>query len=133
MSYEAPSQARSRDEPARSSQAPSSSLLELLGNSTARTLLTPLGHGPLTARELADRGNVALSTTYRYLEDLQASGLIQESVRLDSVGRHAAQYTRLAGDFVVPVTDDFTVNVRLPEPGLPADAMTTMPAATPRS
>lgn len=113
MSLDGPALVGFGPEAGRSDDSGRATCLELLGNPTARTILTHLGRGPLTARELADRTTVALSTTYRYLEVLAVTGLVEESVRLDPAGRHASQYARNVGDFVVPLTDDFTVSVSL--------------------
>lgn len=61
---------------------------------------------PMTTGELADACDLALSTAYRKVERLSETPLLEEGVRFDPDGDHAAEYTRGATDASVQLTDE---------------------------
>lgn len=99
------------DAPARPTDLPPTRCLDLLGNDTTQRVLTALGEEPLTASELADRTNLPASTLYRQLSELKETCFVEESVRVQPGGHHAAQYARAAREIVISVADDIAVSV----------------------
>lgn len=85
--------------------------LDLLANASARAILTTLGDDPLTASELAKQTDLPSSTVYRHLNELNDAGLIEETIRFNLGGKHAAQYARTAVDIVISVADGFSISV----------------------
>jgi len=69
-------------------------LLTALEDAGCRAILDATGDEPLCARELSERCDLPLSTTYRKLNRLTGVGLLSERTRLRSSGRHASEYTR---------------------------------------
>ena len=69
-------------------------LLTALEDAGCRAILDATGDEPLCARELSERCDLPLSTTYRKLNRLTGVGLLAERTRLRPSGRHASEYTR---------------------------------------
>jgi predicted transcriptional regulator len=89
-------------------------VLTALNDADCQTILGAVAADPLTASELADRCDLATSTTYRKLEMLEAAQLVEERVRLSPTGHHTNEYARIAEDVVVHLdTDGVTVDLVL--------------------
>jgi DNA-binding transcriptional ArsR family regulator len=69
-------------------------LLGALSDADCRAILDAAGDEALCAREVADRCDLPLSTTYRKLDRLTATGLLSERTRVEGSGRHASEYVR---------------------------------------
>lgn len=67
-------------------------LFEALDNETARAILVDAAEEPRSARELADRTGTSHTTVYRWLERLEAHGLLEEGLRIDMDGNHHKVY-----------------------------------------
>lgn len=80
-------------------------LLGLLEDPYCRTILEETSTETLTARELAERGEFPLSTTYRKLDALTDAGLLEEGVRLRDVGRNPSEYVRAVDEVVLSLED----------------------------
>lgn len=81
-------------------------LLGLLEDPYCRTILEATSDDTLTAREIADRTEFPLSTTYRKLDALTDAGLLDEGVRLRDVGRNPSEYVRAVDEVVVSLDAD---------------------------
>ncbi|MES3161632.1 MAG: helix-turn-helix domain-containing protein [Halorubrum sp.] len=60
---------------------------------------------PMTTGELAEACDIALSTAYRKVEQLNRTPLLDEGIRFDPDGDHAAEYSRAVTDATVELTD----------------------------
>ncbi len=65
----------------------------LLDDEYARTILTAVSTEHMSASELAERCDCSLPTAYRRLERLESAGLVSERTRPRSDGHHDAVYT----------------------------------------
>jgi len=81
-------------------------VLDALGDDASRAILEAAGEEALTARELAERQDLALSTTYRKVDTLVGAGLLWERIRLLESGKRSTEYVRAIEDVVVEVRDD---------------------------
>ncbi|MEF8852748.1 MAG: helix-turn-helix domain-containing protein [Haloarculaceae archaeon] len=86
------------------------SLLEALGDRDCRCILDATGDDALSANEIADACNLPLSTTYRKLDLLTDTGLLDERTRIRRSGKHASEYA-CAVETVVVSFDDGTVEL----------------------
>ena len=77
-----------------------SGLFEVLGDPDCRAILAAL-ESPLTAREVATRCDLPLSTAYRKLEVLTSTPLVEQSHRVRERGKHPRQYERCARSVLV--------------------------------
>lgn len=91
----------------------SETVLAALDDPDCRTLLEATTDEALTAQELADRCEVPRSTTYRKVEQLTEAGLLEESVRLRTDGKHASEYRRSFEDVTISLSagDGFEVGI----------------------
>lgn len=81
-------------------------LLDLLEDPYCRAILEATSSESLTAREVADRVEFPLSTTYRKLHALSDAGLLAERVRLRDVGRNPSEYVRAVENVVLSLEAD---------------------------
>lgn len=47
---------------------------------------------PMTAREISERADIPLSTTYKKLDRLESADLLEEETELDPSGHHRSRY-----------------------------------------
>lgn len=87
-------------------------LLELLGEERVREILAATSREPLSAKELSEECDVALSTIYRRVEDMSAHDLLVERTRIESDGSHHSVYEANIDHVDVDV-DDGTIDVRM--------------------
>lgn len=88
-------------------------VLDALGDDASRAILEAAGEEALTARELAERRDLALSTTYRKVDELVQAGLLWERIRLLESGKRSTEYVRAVDDVVVDVRDDEGIVLRI--------------------
>ena len=88
-------------------------VFDALGDPDCRAILRAIGPSALTASECSESCDLPLSTTYRKLERLSESGLVEEQLRLRRDGKHANQYRRRFGGVHVDVHDDGTMDLDL--------------------
>ena len=83
-------------------------VLRVLGDDRSRSILRELADadGPLAAQEIAERLEIPQSTTYRKLDRLSDSELVDERVGLDGGGHHRAHYTVAVDGIVVSLDGD---------------------------
>lgn len=97
-------------------------LLAALEDEDCRALLQAAAGEALSASELSEACDLPLSTTYRKVDTLTETGLLEERLRISSSGKHTSEYAlrvegvhvSLAGDGV-----DVTVDHRQREEGTP--------------
>lgn len=71
-------------------------LLELLGDPYVRTILRAASQEPMSAKELSEECDSALSTVYRRVDDLIEYDLLVEQTAMERDGSHHSVYaTRL--------------------------------------
>ena len=86
-------------------------VLDALDDPTCRRILRAIGPEALTANECSDACGLALSTTYRKLELLDAAGFVEERLRIRRDGKHASQYRRRFDGLSVEVSEDGTFDL----------------------
>lgn len=88
------------------------SLLGALDDDDCRCILSAVDDDALTAGELSEVCDLPRSTTYRKLDLLAESGLLEERTRIRSSGHHTSEYVRAYDDLVVGF-DDGGITVEL--------------------
>jgi DNA-binding transcriptional ArsR family regulator len=87
------------------------SVLSVLEDENCRAILEATSTDTLSAQEIADRCDIALSTTYRKLEELNEAGFLKEQLRLSTTGKHTSEYTVQVEDITVSIDSDSGVQV----------------------
>ncbi|MDG5774873.1 helix-turn-helix domain-containing protein [Haloarculaceae archaeon H-GB1-1] len=80
-------------------------VLDALNDSDCRAILEAIDEESLSAKEISERCELPLSTSYRKIDVLETAGLISEKTRLSPSGNHASEYERLVEDVVMSVED----------------------------
>ena len=70
----------------------------------------------MTAKEVSNRCDIPLSTTYRKLELLDDASLIEEQTELRVSGRHTARYTLDFEEVTVALDEDRSLEVAIEHP-----------------
>jgi predicted transcriptional regulator len=83
----------------------SDEFLELLGEERVRRILAATSREPMSAKALSDECDVALSTIYRRVEDMEAHGLLVEGTRIESDGSHHSVYEANVDHLDVEIDD----------------------------
>ncbi len=81
------------DEPARRIECDARTALGILDDPESVEMLEALDE-PKTVGELAETCGIPLSTAYRKVDAFHETGVVEQSIRLDLGGKHAAQYER---------------------------------------
>lgn len=89
----------------------SQTIFTALEDPDCRTLLEAASDEAMTAQELTAQCDIPRSTTYRKVELLTESGLLEEQVRLRPDGKHASEYRRAFEEFVVTLSDSNALEV----------------------
>lgn len=87
-------------------------LLELLGEERVRQILAATSREPLSAKELSEECDVALSTIYRRVEDMIANDLLVEGTQIEGDGSHHSVYEANIDHLDVAVKDG-TIAVKM--------------------
>ncbi|ELZ78266.1 hypothetical protein C455_11303 [Haloferax larsenii JCM 13917] len=103
-------------------------VLSLLDDEYARTILTATSEKPMSATELAETYDMSPPTVYRRVESLKACDLLSEQTQYAEDGHHFAVYSANVGQFTVTIEDgEMTLDVaRESEPESPADRFTRL-------
>ncbi|WP_276272148.1 winged helix-turn-helix domain-containing protein [Haloarcula litorea] len=80
-------------------------VLDALDDEDCREIVRALDE-PMTASEISDASGVPLSTTYRKLELLTESSLLQEGVEVRADGQHASRYAIDFEEVVILLDED---------------------------
>lgn len=83
-------------------------VLDALDDPDCRDIVGVLSE-PMTAEEISEAADVPLSTTYRKLELLTESSLLNEGIEIRPDGQHASRYVIDFEEVVVTLTDDRTL------------------------
>ncbi|EMA38740.1 winged helix-turn-helix domain-containing protein [Halobiforma nitratireducens] len=81
------------------------SVVAALDDADCRAIVATL-EDPLTARELSDRTDLPLSTTYRKLDRLREADLVTETVGVHSRNRQESRYVADLERVSISLTDD---------------------------
>mgnify|MGYP002338714851 CR=1 FL=1 len=76
-------------------------LLNVLGDADCRAILDATSDEVLSANEVSETCDLPLSTTYRKLDLLTDSGLLEERTRIRQSGKHASEFYRAVEDVLV--------------------------------
>jgi predicted transcriptional regulator len=90
-------------------------LLELLGQRRVRQVLAATSREPMSAKELSDECDVALSTIYRRVEDMVDHDLLVERTQIEPDGSHHSVFATNIDHLDVDIDDgviDVSVRVR---------------------
>jgi DNA-binding transcriptional ArsR family regulator len=99
----------------------------VLGDETARAILTATSVEPMSASELGDHCDVDTSTAYRWTERLRDAGLLAERTRPREDGHHDAVYVATLAELSVRL-DEGDLEVEMTTDGTEdrADRLTSM-------
>jgi predicted transcriptional regulator len=78
-------------------------LLDRLADRRCRAVLAATTDAARSAREVATRCDLPLSTTYRKLDHLVEAGLLTERTRVRCAGKHPSEFRRAVDEVVVDV------------------------------
>lgn len=67
-------------------------MLSLMSDNYARSILDALGDQPLCARELVERLDASRPTVYRRLDRLESAGIVDSSMSVHPEGHHRKQF-----------------------------------------
>ena len=90
-------------------------LLNLLHDQECRDIMCKTKEQTLTAEELSEHCEIALSTTYRKLDQLVDAGIVEEQIRLSIQNQQTREYSLRVSEFNVDVTDDDGLRLTLAE------------------
>jgi DNA-binding transcriptional ArsR family regulator len=82
------------------------SILDALDDAHCRCILTATDGEALSASEISETCDLALSTVYRKLDTLTDLGLLSEQLRVRRSGKHTSEYRRAVDDVTVSVSPD---------------------------
>ena len=78
---------------------------DLLGDETARAILTATSVEPMSATELGEHCDVSLPTAYRWTDRLEDAGLVAERTRPREDGHHDAVFAATLAELSVRLAD----------------------------
>ncbi|WP_311171836.1 ArsR/SmtB family transcription factor [Halobellus ordinarius] len=90
-------------------------LLELLGEKRVRQIMAATSRESLSAKELSEECDVALSTIYRRVEEMVDSDLLVEGTEIEADGSHHSVYEANVDRLAVDIEDgaiDINIHVR---------------------
>lgn len=82
------------------------SILDALDDAHCRCILAATDGEALSASEISETCDLALSTAYRKLDTLTELGLLSEQLRVRRSGKHTSEYRRAVDDVTVSVSPD---------------------------
>ena len=97
-------------------EAHAEGVLDALSDRACRQILTTLQGSttPMTAQELSTACDVPLSTTYRKLERLTETRLVEETLQVRSTGTHTHQYRTDVESVTVSLGEETGLEVAIP-------------------
>jgi len=105
MSYAPQSPTTTRDSTTIDAEQSIQAVLDALDDPDCRDILDVTGDDALTAGELSEECDLALSTAYRKVDELTDAGLLEERTRISSSGSHTSEYARLVEDVHLSLDD----------------------------
>lgn len=88
-------------------------ILKLLADRNCQTILASIGDGHLSVKEISKICDLPLSTTYRKIDQLTGTDLIEESIRIRRSGKHANEYTTPFNAVDLTLRGDDRMRIRL--------------------
>ena len=88
-------------------------ILDALDDADCRAILDATREEALTANEVAETHDLPLSTTYRKLDLLTETGLLEERTRIRQSGKHASEYTQSVDDITISLGPREDTEVRV--------------------
>jgi DNA-binding transcriptional ArsR family regulator len=89
-------------------------VLTLLGDEYVADIVEALAHGPMPARELAERTGMSRATAYRRLERLKSAGLVASHTTVESAGHHRQAFRLVLDELEIVIDEDgFDCTARL--------------------
>lgn len=100
---------------------------DVLGDDTARAILTATSVEPMSATELSDHCEVDVSTAYRWTDRLHEAGLLAERTRPREDGHHDAVYVATLAELSIRLDNgDLEVEMTTDDDRDRADRLTSM-------
>jgi DNA-binding transcriptional ArsR family regulator len=100
---------------------------DVIGDDTARAILTATSVEPMSATELSDHCEVDVSTAYRWTDRLREAGLLAERTRPREDGHHDEVYVATLAELSVRLEDgDLEVEMTTDDSGDRVDRLTSM-------
>jgi len=87
-------------------------LLEVLEDADCRAIIGATDRDALSAKEISERCDLPLSSTYRKLDRLTDAGLLEERTRIRRSGKHPSEYVRVVEAVVVSLDADMSLVTR---------------------
>lgn len=97
-------------------------ILGAFDDADCRRILEATSDEAMSAKELAETCDLAMSTAYRKLDRLVEAGLLEEGLRLRRSGNHTAEYAARLDEFVLSVSPGDGLELRITEHG-PTDGV----------
>jgi len=94
-------------------------VLDALDDADCRAILDATREKALTANEVSEAHDLPLSTTYRKLDLLTETGLLEERTRIRQSGKHASEYTQSVDDIVISLNPQGKTEVRVSRGKIP--------------
>lgn len=104
----------------RESRPPVDVVLEAVEDPDCRAILRTL-EAPMTAKELSERCDIPLSTTYRKLTRLTEATLLEELTEVRPEGHHRSRFRPDFTEIVLKLSDDRELEVTVVRPTRPPD------------
>lgn len=116
------------DRPSEPQDPDLATVVGLLDDACARTILETTARQPRSAGDLADQTDVSRQTVYRRLDRLRSAGFVNEHTRPRSDGNHETVYKATFDRLRIRLTDDgfaFDLDIDSTEPDA-ADELTDL-------
>lgn len=81
-----------------------SDLFGSLDDGDVFAILQTVGEDPLSAKEISNRCELPMSTTYRKVNKLADAGLLEESTEISLAGKHTSKYSRCVDTIEMSIT-----------------------------
>jgi predicted transcriptional regulator len=94
-----------RDEPDVSEESTLETVVALLDDDHARTILTATSDEALSAKELSERCDISQATVYRRVDRLTDAGLLAERTRPRADGHHDTVYVAKLDELTIRLRD----------------------------
>lgn len=88
-------------------------ILTAFGDDDCRAILDATDDEALSANEVSEACDLALSTAYRKLDTLTDAGLVEERTRIRRSGKHASEYLRLVERVTIEAADEGDLGLRI--------------------
>lgn len=87
-------------------RSPSPDIIEAFTESESRAIMQATFDGARSAKEISDRCELPLSTTYRKLDHLTSLGILEEGIEIQPGSNHTTTFTLCIDGIGVTITDD---------------------------